>query len=191
MSGPQNPLEDASRWTFPSCRHRRRSIADELKDLLGESDLKIHVELWHHRVDAFAKGAPWWQWRTPCDCPDTSFGRNPHLWSCPLTPAWWRTALSTWQNPDDKSAFDVALIPQLEVWRRRREADDAMLNYAIALSIESAAGILATFTGLTLSPWPYDTAKARADQAVRAAHPWTLGAEFGAPTEVDYYGGTQ
>lgn len=59
----------------------REFLAEVLCD-----DLSVEVQLWRPTFDPLT--APcWWQWRPPCDCPDTSFGRNPHRWDCGQTPA--------------------------------------------------------------------------------------------------------
>lgn len=54
-------------------------------DMLDDANLTVRCELWVRPFDPLT--APcWWQWREPCDCPDTSFGRNPHRWDCEQTP---------------------------------------------------------------------------------------------------------
>jgi hypothetical protein len=61
-----------------------------LQPVLRDADLSVTVPLWHPSFDPLT--APrWWHWREQCDCPDTSFGRNPHRWDCALTPIWERT----------------------------------------------------------------------------------------------------
>jgi hypothetical protein len=65
---------------------------------LGDADLKLEVQLWRPTFDPLT--APcWWQWRPPCDCPDTSFGRNPHRWNCDQTPIWAQTIRDLDTNP--------------------------------------------------------------------------------------------
>ena len=66
------------------------SAAEALTEALRDADLLVEVHLWHPTFDPLT--APcWWQWRPPCDCPDTSFGRNPHRWNCDQTPAYVET----------------------------------------------------------------------------------------------------
>lgn len=56
-----------------------------------DDDLTITCHLWlPSRPDPLTV-SNWWAFRDPCDCPDTSFGRNPHLWDCPQTPIWMQT----------------------------------------------------------------------------------------------------
>lgn len=189
MSGTQPPTEDRSRWACLG-HSRRDSVADVMREVFADADLTIHVDLWHRPFDPFVKGAPWWQWRTPCDCPDTSFGRNPHRWNCALTPIWSQTIRDLDTNPWTVVTNAIWPIPQLEVWRRVRAADSAIVDYAMAMAIDCTVGTLSAFLGIAArDDWPVDAAKDRADRAVLAAHPLTLAADWGAHTETDYYGG--
>ena len=191
MSGPQPPTEDTSRWTPPDyCWHSRRSLADEMRDVLAAADLTIHVDLWHRPFDPFAKGAPWWQWRTPCDCPDTEFGRNPHRWNCFLTPTWAQTMRDLDTNPWTVVENAIRIIPQIEAWRRDREAHQALIDYAVAMGIALCCDQLSMILGVDATDWAAaDAAELRYMDALRAAHPLTLASEWGGHTELDYYDG--
>lgn len=70
-----------------------------LSDILADAGLTVTCYTWVPPIDAFDPSAPWWQWRTPCDCPDTNFGRNPHRWNCDLTPVWAQTIRALNVNP--------------------------------------------------------------------------------------------
>lgn len=73
-----------------------------LQAVLDDANLSVEVQLWRPAFDPLT--APcWWQWREPCDCPDTGFGRNPHRWNCALTPIWAQTIrdldiVAAWQG---------------------------------------------------------------------------------------------
>lgn len=191
-SNVTDPASDTSRWTALPTLDRpagAQSVPDTLRHVLADTDLSIRAHTWLPRIDPLT--APcWWQWRTPCDCPDTSFGRNPHRWNCPLTPDWAYTMRRHDINPWTVVTNAVQPIPQLEVWRREREAREALIGYDIAASVAACLGMLAYMLGLGDLPdiaGAEAAALARSNQAALAVHPYSLAAEFGAHTETDYY----
>lgn len=180
-------IEDGQRVRYTSTNHRlpggmivttqtRQPVHSHLYDLMracgiSDDELSFTAQTWVQPFDPLT--APcWWQWREPCDCPGTTFGRNPHRWSCPLTPAWRNTVLETFLDPTNSWALPP--IPQIEAWQRTREARSALLSYIIALGTSSGAALL----GLS------------EPELMRHAtlhHPLTLTADWGTATEADYY----
>lgn len=79
--------------------YRCRPIGDAIRDTLADLNLAITVHRWFPPGPDPLTASNWWQWRDPCDCPDTTFGRNPHRWNCHLTPTWAQTIRDLDCNP--------------------------------------------------------------------------------------------
>lgn len=60
-------------------------------DVFSDPGLTVTCHLWLPPGPDPLTASNWWAFREPCDCPETSFGRNPHRWDCEQTPAWMQT----------------------------------------------------------------------------------------------------
>jgi hypothetical protein len=123
-----------------------------------------------------------------CDCDPMSH----HRWNCHLTPEWAQTIRDLDTNPWTVITDAIQPIPQIEAWRRTREARAAALDWTIAMGIAVVADTLCTIIGIdpiVTDLGAVEAARQRAADTAHAAHPLTLAGEWDTATEVDYYGG--